>query len=118
MTEEGVIADMAPCEVLTPDGTLHRKARVWITERGVVVYTEPQPGTAERAYAARHSAPPEVDDQRKPRRRQRHVVHTADGDVVINPVLGCTCSMPALRTYTFDRVRQETRRDGRQDRVR
>jgi hypothetical protein len=104
-----VLLDVVPCEVLLPDGTLLTRARAFVTDVGVVVLREPERGVVEKAYSARHVAEAELDDTRKVRRRQRHVVHGEDGDVVINPVLGCMCHYPGLRQYDYERVRAETR---------
>lgn len=110
-----MLLDVIPCEVLLPAGILIRRARAWVTERGVVVYEEPARGEVRKAFSARHSTPPTLDDTRKARRRQRHVVSTAEGDVIINPTLGCLCNFPGLRRYTFADVRAESRADNTQE---
>jgi hypothetical protein len=102
-----VLLDAFPCEVLTPGGQLVRRARAWVTDEGVVVATEPTRGEVVLSFAARHSAPPELDDTRKPKRHQRHLVRTDEGEVVVSPTLGCLCGFPSLRAMSLDDVRRE-----------
>jgi hypothetical protein len=106
-----VIADELPCEVLTPDGRLYRRVRAVVTDEGVAVYREANPGDdPELVYRARLTAAvTDLPHPSAPRRRRVYRLTTGDGQVIVNAVAGCLCQYPRLRTYTPGRLAEEVR---------
>jgi len=111
MTE--VIADELPAEVLVPGGQLHRRVRAILTEDGIAVYQEAQPGgPIELVFRSRLvTNPADIarPDPRAPRRRRAYKFETDHGPVVMNAVAGCLCIFPALRGHTLDSLRDAVR---------
>lgn len=93
-----LVAELFPVEVALPDGRVVNRGKVFVLVGGVVVYGE-QGGQPLRMFAARHSAHAELANPAAPKRRQHSVIHTVEGDVHVNGILGCGCGSP-LKTMT------------------
>lgn len=99
-----VLAVMQPAEVQLPDDTYLRRAKVFVTDLGVVVVT--QTGKEiQIAYKAPHAAPAELPDMRAAERHQKLVAITADGTLRAKGTGGCMCGIRELQRLDFDGLR-------------
>lgn len=94
-----LVAELFPVEVALPDGRVIPRGKVFVLVGGVVVFGE-DGRTPVRVFASRHSAPAEIANLAAPKRRQHTVVHTAEGDIHVNGILGCGCASP-LKGFTL-----------------
>lgn len=85
-----------PARVTLPDGTVHRLAKLVVTQERVYVFVLAQP-TVATVYEAPYS------DATLPRGYQPvtdlYRVTTADGELVAQRLTGCGCSARSLKSY-------------------
>lgn len=95
-----VIAELFPAEVTLPGGEFVRRAKVFVTELGVVVLA--QEGQDIRiVHRSRHTSPPELPEMRLQQRHRVLVAHVEDGDIIARGGLGCACTMRALQRTSY-----------------
>lgn len=96
-----VLAEIFPAEVELPDGRFLRKAKIYITDDGVVVL-EQTGKTIEIAYRGHHIIPAEMPNPRKVQRQQTMTATTIDGKVTARGALGCACQIRELQRFTYN----------------
>ena len=85
------VATLFPVEAAMPDGSVVRRAKVFVLSGGVIVYGEDEHRVPVKLFTARHVAPPELPNFSLPKRKQHAVMHTAEGDLHVTQLLGCGC---------------------------
>lgn len=97
---QNVIAELHPAEVTTPDGRFYRKAKVLLTDDGVIVLEQTGSDIA-IVFAERHVATPVLPDMRRSTRQQYLEAYTQHGTLRANGAHGCSCTDRILQRFTI-----------------
>lgn len=85
-----LVVTLFPVEVALPDGSVEKRAKVFVLVGGIVVFAERE-GEPVRLFAARHAEQAVIANPALPKRRQRSTFVTVNGTVHANGILGCGC---------------------------
>lgn len=89
MSSDALLCELFPAEVKLPDDRVIQRARVFVTDRGVIVVAQ-EGREAVVAYKGRHIDLPELPGRNAPRTRQAVSLSVPEGTLIARRA-GCTC---------------------------